>query len=162
MCFCWFCYSADAEMKGACVIWLSPTEQMPGHQPKPSVQKKQAWHRRPQQRWCSVGNLATHFKFHTGWTKPTYHVHLKLLAGGVALEDCDARQLLHQPRTEISQHLLAHLSCQDGSVHRARSPEPDLLPLLPELHEPLMLVPCMETQLIVQELLGNFNLMYLK
>lgn len=28
-------------MKGACVIWLSPTEQMPGHQSQPCVQ---AWH----------------------------------------------------------------------------------------------------------------------
>lgn len=41
--------------------------------------------------------------------KANYHVHLKLLASWSTLEDCSARQLVHHPQTEISQHLLAPL-----------------------------------------------------
>lgn len=108
-----------------CLCHLALSNRTDARAPISTLCAGMAWHRRPQQRRCSVGNLATHFKFHTGWTKQTYHVHLKLLAGGNTLEDCDARQLLHQPGTEISQHLLPHLFARKGVCTHPRSPEPE-------------------------------------
>lgn len=105
--------------------------------------KKQAWHRRPQQRRCSVGNLAHTFQISHWLNKANLSRPSQAVGWWNHCDDCDARQLLHQTRDRnISAPLGAPFLPGWVCARTHGSREPELLPqppTTPELHEPLSL-----------------------